>query len=227
MLGHARPAAADGPGPQGSTPRSERRNGNDSPGAAIRVTDQGGLTALDIARKASLCFPITSVAREIGISEDLLLPYGQFVAKLKLGTIERAGRSTQSPLCRGDGRDSHAPGRGEDHHHPGPGPGDAPCGSTGHRGHPPGVHGTDLRDQGRGRRGRLQPGGPVRGAQPAPHRGHARGHRRPQHPVGHGRQPPLPGQRARALDPSSITWRRVLDVNDRALRNIVTRPGHP
>ena len=36
------------------------------------------------------------------------------------------------------------------------------------------------------------------------------------------RQPPPPGQRARDR-PYSITWRRVLDVNDRALRNVVDR----
>ena len=66
---------------------------------------------------------------------------------------------------------------------------------------------------------------PVRGAQPPPDRGHARRHRRPQHPVGHGRQPPLPGQRARHSTRPAITWRRALDVNDRALRNIVVGLG--
>ena len=29
------------------------------------------------------------------------------------------------------------------------------------------------------------------------------------------------------IDPYSITWRRVVDVNDRDLRNIVSRPGQP
>ena len=45
------------------------------------------LTALDIARKATL-LPITSVARDMGIAEDSLQPYGEYVAKVRLDAIE-------------------------------------------------------------------------------------------------------------------------------------------
>ncbi|MGA2835328.1 MAG: formate--tetrahydrofolate ligase [Acidimicrobiales bacterium] len=42
------------------------------------------LTALEIARNASL-LPITEVAAGMGITEDLLEPYGRYVAKVSLG----------------------------------------------------------------------------------------------------------------------------------------------
>src|ERR1700674_3344048 len=65
---------------------SEGRHADRLPGSFMTVTDDGQMTALDIARQATL-LPITSVAREIGISEDLLQPYGEHVAKVRLGAV--------------------------------------------------------------------------------------------------------------------------------------------
>ena len=44
-------------------------------------------SALEIARKAVLR-PVTAIAAEIGIATDLLEPYGEYVAKVKLDAIE-------------------------------------------------------------------------------------------------------------------------------------------
>ena len=44
-------------------------------------------SALDIARAATLR-PVTDVAREMGISEDFLEPYGRHIAKIKLEAID-------------------------------------------------------------------------------------------------------------------------------------------
>ena len=80
MLGHAGSATS------GAT-RSEGRHAKQTSGAATTVSRRSQLTALEIARQATLV-PITSVARDIGIAEDLLQPYGEFVAKLKLDAVE-------------------------------------------------------------------------------------------------------------------------------------------
>ena len=51
------------------------------------MTDIKQLTALEIARGASL-LPITEVAASMGIGEDLLDPYGRYVAKVSLDAVE-------------------------------------------------------------------------------------------------------------------------------------------
>ena len=53
-------------------------------------------TALEIARRASL-LPITEVAASIGIGEDLLQPYGRYVAKVSL---EAVGALADRPRAR-------------------------------------------------------------------------------------------------------------------------------
>ena len=50
------------------------------------MTTETTLTALEIARAATL-LPITEVAASMGIGEDLLQPYGRFVAKVSLDAV--------------------------------------------------------------------------------------------------------------------------------------------
>ncbi len=107
-----------------------------------------------------------------------------------------AGRAAPGALRGGDRHHADPTGRGQDDHHHRARPGHGPHRQAGHRRHPPVLDGPDVRDQGRGCRRRLQPGGAVRGVQPPPDRRHARRDRRPQHPVGRRRQPPPPRQRA-------------------------------
>ena len=51
------------------------------------MPDAPPLTALDIARRATLR-PITEVAAGMGIGEDLLEPYGRYVAKVSLDAVD-------------------------------------------------------------------------------------------------------------------------------------------
>jgi formate--tetrahydrofolate ligase len=69
---------------------------------------------------------------------------------------------------------------------------------------------------------RLQPGGADGGAQPAPDRRHARGHRRAQHAVRDGWTTTKTGQ---PVWPRCNITGAGCDVNDRALRNIVIGLG--
>ena len=57
---------------------------------------KGHRTALDIARQASLV-PITTVAREIGITEDLLQPYGEVRGQDQARCHRGVGRPTPRP----------------------------------------------------------------------------------------------------------------------------------
>ncbi len=187
------------------------------------MTDQGGLTALDIARKASL-LPITSVAREIGIAEDLLLPYGQFVAKLKLGTIEAlADRpnaryvvvTAVTPTPLGEGKTTTTLGLAQGMHH------------VGRRAT------AAIRQASMGPTFGIKGGAAGGGySQAAPFEAlnlHLTGD---MHAVtaAHNTLSAMVDNHLYqgnelGLDPSSITWRRALDVNDRALRNIVLGLG--
>ena len=109
--------------------------------------------------------------------------------------------STPGPLRGGHRHHPDPARRGQDDDDPRARPGHAPHLQARHHRHPPSLDGPDLRDQGRRRRRRLQPGRALRGAQPPPHRRHARGDRRAQHPVRHARQPPPSRQRARHRPP--------------------------
>jgi len=60
------------------------------------MTDARPLTALEIARGASL-LPITEVAASMGIGEDLLEPYGRHVAKISL---DAAGALAERPRAK-------------------------------------------------------------------------------------------------------------------------------
>jgi len=61
------------------------------------MADVTQLTALEIARSASL-LPITDVAASMGIGEDLLDPYGRYVAKISLDAIEALGDRPRHPV---------------------------------------------------------------------------------------------------------------------------------
>ena len=179
---------------------------------------------LQIAQAASLK-PLGDMAAAMGIGSHLLEAYGENVAKIKLSAIdELADRpkakyvvvSAVTPTPLGEGKTTTTVGLGQ-----------AMCAdrAAGHGRDPAAVDGPDVRDQGRRGRRRLQPGRPDGRAQPAPDRRLPRGHRGAQPAVGGAGQPPLPGQQRPGIDPHDITWRRVLDVNDRALRNIVVGLG--
>ena len=190
------------------------------------VTDENGLTALDIARKASLV-PIASVAHAIGIGDDLSQPYGEYVAKIKLDAVEAlADRGPGARLRGGDGCDPHPPGRGQDHDHDRPGPRECTM-SAGAAPPPPSANRPWARPSG----SRVVP--PAAGySQAAPFEAlnlHLTGD---MHAVtaAHNTLSALLDNHLYqgnelGLDPSSITWRRVLDVNDRVLRNIVVGLG--
>ena len=97
---------------------------------------------------------------------------------------------------------------------------------AGHSGrHTPGLHGPGLRDQGRRGRRRLRPGGPVRVAQAPPHRRPARRHLRPTTCSRQFSTTTSTEGNELGLDIHSITWRRVLDINERVLRNMVLGLG--
>ena len=193
--GARRVTVRHGPSPRQSLPVE--------PGRGDPMPDAPPLTALDIARRATL-LPITEVAAGMGIGEDLLQPYGRYVAKVSLDAVEvLADRPraryvvvtaiTPTPLGEGKTTTTLGLAQGLSRDRP-----------AGHRGDPPVLDGSDVRDQGRGRRRRLQPGRPLRGVQPPSDRGHACGHGGPQHPLGHRGQPPAPWQRARSRPPRHL-----------------------
>ncbi len=187
------------------------------------MTNEGGVTALDIARKASL-LPITSVAREIGIAEDLLQPYGQYVAKLKLGTIEALADRPKAryvvvtavtPTPLGEGKTTTTLGLAQGMHH------------VGRRAT------AAIRQASMGPTFGIKGGAAGGGySQAAPFEAlnlHLTGD---MHAVtaAHNTLSAMVDNHLYqgneiGLDASSITWRRALDVNDRALRNIVLGLG--
>ena len=121
---------------------------------------------------------------------------------------------TPTPLGEGKTTTTIGLGQGMRQHRP-----------AGHRRHPPGVDGADLRHQGRrgGRRATARPAPfetlnlHLTGDMHAVTAAHNLLSAMVDNHLYHGNE--------LGLDLGSITWRRVLDVNDRALRNIVDRPG--
>jgi formate--tetrahydrofolate ligase len=180
-------------------------------------------SSLEIARSASL-EPITNVARSMGIGEDFLEPYGAGIAKIKLGALTELENSppawyvvvsaiTPTPL--GEGKTTTTIGLGQAFAHI-------------------------------GKRATIA----IRQASMGPTfgiKGGAAGGGRSQvipfeqvnlhltgdmHAVGaaHNLLSAMVDNHLHRgndidIDPHSITWRRVMDVNDRSLRNIVTGLG--
>jgi len=187
------------------------------------VTDGAKLTALEIARKASLV-PIVSVAREIGITEDLLQPYGEFVAKLKLDTV---GALVDRPRARyvvvtavtptplGEGKTTTTLGLAQGMRH------------VGQRAT------AAIRQASMGPTFGIKGGAAGGGySQAAPFEAlnlHLTGDMHAVTAAHNTLSAMIDNHLYQGneldLDPSSVTWRRVLDVNDRALRNIVVGLG--
>jgi formate--tetrahydrofolate ligase len=187
------------------------------------VTDESPSTALDIARKATLQ-PITTVAGAVGIPENLLQPYGEFVAKLKLGTIEALADRPKAryvvvtavtPTPLGEGKTTTTLGLAQGMHH------------VGRRAT------AAIRQASMGPTFGIKGGAAGGGySQAAPFEAlnlHLTGD---MHAVtaAHNTLAAMVDNHLYqgnelGLDPASITWRRALDVNDRALRNIVVGLG--
>ncbi len=178
---------------------------------------------LAIAKAATLK-PLAEVAAGMGIDERLLLPYGRNVAKIDLAAIEElAGRprakyvvvSAVTPTPLGEGKTTTTVGLGQAMHR------------TGRRAT------VALRQPSMGPTFGIKGGAAGGGySQVVPMETlnlHLTGD---FHAVtaAHNMLSAVVDNHlfqgnARELDPHSITWRRVLDVNDRSLRNIVSGLG--
>jgi len=178
---------------------------------------------LEVARKAKLQ-PLNEIAAEIGIGEHLLEPYGEGVAKIKLDAIEElSGRpkaryvvvSAITPTPLGEGKTTTTVGLGQAFKHIGKtatvavrqasmGPVFGLKGGAAGGGYSQVVPMEDLN---------LHLTGDIHAVTEA--------HNQLAAMIdNHLYQGNVLG-----LDPHSITWRRVMDVNDRALRHIVAGLG--
>ncbi len=178
---------------------------------------------LEVARKAKLQ-PLNEIAAEIGIGEHLLEPYGEGVAKIKLDAIEElSGRpkaryvvvSAITPTPLGEGKTTTTVGLGQAFKHIGKtatvavrqasmGPVFGIKGGAAGGGYSQVVPMEDLN---------LHLTGDIHAVTEA--------HNQLAAMIDNH----LYQGNALGLDPHSITWRRVMDVNDRALRHIVAGLG--
>ncbi len=168
---------------------------------------------LEIARSTPLV-PIGRIAEAAGIPEGRVEPYGRHVAKIDLGAVgDLAGRppakyivvTAVTPTPLGEGKTTTAVGLAQ---------GLAQLG-TPHDAHPaPAVDGPDVRRQGwRGGSGAC-PGAADGTDEPPPHG------RLPRRDRGAQPAPAMVDNHLHhgnelGIEPHSISWRRVLDVNDR------------
>jgi formate--tetrahydrofolate ligase len=180
-------------------------------------------TDLEIARQASLK-PLDDVAAEIGIGEHLLEPYGAHVAKIRLEAVdELADRprakyvvvSAVTPTPLGEGKTTTTVGLGQAFRHigrtatvairqPSMGPTFGIKGGAAGGGYSQVVPMEILNLHLTGDMHAVTAAHNLLAAMIDNH---------------------LHQRTGIDLDPHSITWRRVLDVNDRSLRNIVTGLG--
>ncbi|CAN5808654.1 formate--tetrahydrofolate ligase [soil metagenome] len=178
---------------------------------------------LEVARKAKLQ-PLKEIAAEIGIGEHLLEPYGEGVAKIKLGAIEELSDrpkakyvvvSAITPTPLGEGKTTTTVGLGQAFKHIGKtatvairqasmGPVFGIKGGAAGGGYSQVVPMEDLN---------LHLTGDIHAVTAA------------HNPLAAMIDNHLYQGNALGLDPHSITWRRVMDVNDRALRHIVAGLG--
>jgi formate--tetrahydrofolate ligase len=181
------------------------------------------LTALEIARTAKLR-PVKDVAAEMGIPGDLLEPYGEHVAKIKLAAIAKLESrpraryvvvSAITPTPLGEGKTTTALGLGQ------------AMQQIGRRAT------VAIRQASMGPTFGIKGGAAGGGySQAVPFETvnlHLTGD---MHAVtaAHNLLAAMVDNHLQrgnklGLDPHNITWRRVLDVNDRVLRNIVTGLG--
>jgi formate--tetrahydrofolate ligase len=182
------------------------------------------LNALQIARSASL-LPVSSIAHDIGIGPELLEPYGTLVAKVKLGAIEALADRPRAkyvvvtavtPTPLGEGKTTTTIGLAQGMAHIGKRATAA------------------IRQSSMGPTFGIKGGAAGGGySQAAPFEAlnlHLTGD---MHAVtaAHNTLAAMVDNllyqgNELDLDPHSITWRRVLDVNDRALRSVVVGLGN-
>lgn len=180
-------------------------------------------TALDIARNARL-LPITDIAASIGLDESMLDPYGRYVAKVHLEAIEKLSDRPRAkyvvvtaitPTPLGEGKTTTTLGLAQAMPH------------IGYRAT------AAIRQSSMGPTFGLKGGAAGGGySQAAPFEAlnlHLTGD---MHAVtaAHNQLAAMVDNHLhfgneRGLDLNAITWRRCLDVNDRALRNIVIGLG--
>jgi formate--tetrahydrofolate ligase len=187
------------------------------------VADDRPLTALEIARQARL-EPVVDIAEAIGVSAELLEPYGEFVAKIKLDAIAAIA---DQPLARyivvtavtptplGEGKTTTTLGLAQGMRH------------IGQRAT------AAIRQASMGPTFGIKGGAAGGGySQAAPFETlnlHLTGDLHAVTAAHNTLSAMLDNHLYQGnhldIDPHTITWRRALDVNDRALRNIVLGLG--
>jgi len=187
------------------------------------MSDAPPLTALEIARRTPLA-PVTEVAAGMGIGDELLQPYGRYVAKISLDAVEALADRPRAryvvvtavtPTPLGEGKTTTTIGLAQGFSHIGRRATAAirqsSMGPTfGIKG---GAAGGGYSQAGPFEAFNLHLTGDIHAVTAA----HNTLAAIVDNHLFHGNE--------LELDPHAITWRRVLDVNDRALRNIVTGLG--
>ncbi|HVB94676.1 MAG TPA: formate--tetrahydrofolate ligase [Acidimicrobiales bacterium] len=188
-------------------------------------SDTSQPTALEIARKATLK-PVAVIADQIGIPNELLQPYGEFVAKVSLDAIAAlSDRPTAryvvvtavTPTPLGEGKTTTTLGLAQGMHHIGKRATAA------------------IRQASMGPTFGIKGGAAGGGySQAAPFEAlnlHLTGDMHAVTSAHNTLSAMLDNHlyqgNTLGIDPATITWRRALDVNDRALRNIVVGLGSP
>ena len=213
----ARPPGAGRPGPGRRGAGTPRRPADDSRALPSRSAEPADVTS----RGASMTLPVGSRDRPLRHARGPIIDVAarprparrrdrartaSTKAKVTLagdraprGRAARAASTSSSPRSRptplGEGKSTTTVGLAQ---------GLNQIGQQGGGLHPPAVARPGVRDQGRRRRRRLQPGHPDGGLQPPPDRRRPRDRRGPQPRGGVPRQPPPPRQRPRhrpVLDP--------------------------
>jgi len=180
-------------------------------------------TALDISRAAKLV-PIADVAAEMGLGPHLLEPYGEHVAKVRLEAIDELAEwptakyvvvTAVTPTPLGEGKTTTTIGLGQ---------GMARIGKRATVAIRQGSMGPTF-----GIKGGAAGGGYSQAAPFELLNLHLTGDMHAVTAAHNMLSAILDNQiyqgNALGLDPAKITWRRVLDVNDRALRNVVVGLG--
>jgi formate--tetrahydrofolate ligase len=187
------------------------------------MSDAPPLTALDIARRATLR-PITEVAAGMGIGEELLEPYGRYVAKVSLDAVDALADRPRAryvvvtaitPTPLGEGKTTTTLGLAQ---------GMAHIGRRATAAIRQSSMGPTFGIKGGAAGGGYSQAAPfeafnlhLTGDMHAVTAAHNTLSAIVDNHLHHGNQ--------LDLDLHAVTWRRVLDVNDRALRNIVIGLG--
>ena len=168
---------------------------------------------------------ILDIAKEkLGIAPEHLDPYGHYKAKVSGEYIKSLKDKKSGKLILVTAIIADAGGRGQDHHHGRPDRRAQPYRQEGDAVPARAVARAVVRHEGRRGRRRLRPGDPDGGHQPPLHR------RLPRHHLGAQLLSALIDNHiywgnALGIDSRRVVWRRVMDMNDRALREIVCSLG--